>query len=203
MKKFFTRAAAMATIVTTTMLMASQADAGLITLDFEDQAITNNVVNLISDTLQEDGFTITAPNQMAIAGTLSSRYAGDTALLNPTQSIMTIGADNGDLFDLKSLTLSEINLSQSAFVTVTGVFANDTTIQTLLVTDGVGITPETYLEGVDFSGFENLKRLEIFNSNPGHQVNEMTMNVIPEPGTIALFSGVGLMTFFVRRFFLI
>ncbi|MEZ6191500.1 MAG: hypothetical protein R3C45_09450 [Phycisphaerales bacterium] len=176
---------------TLSVLVVGKSYAETVTIDFDDTGpvITDlGGYNSVGADYIEDGFyffgivssdeyEVDTEADMGFFGPFSFRYSGNAALYNSYQTYTGITRQGGGLFNLNEFSVSEINPGLAANITMEGVFYDGTFTSTIVRTDGIGITQETFTAGNDFSGFQNLKELRLYNHNPGHQLNSLTFDL--------------------------
>ncbi len=181
-------------------LFAAQASQAVV-LDFNSLSAGGTSLVNVADGYTEDGFrflNLQIPNAFDSFGvwqTGSGAYAGSPALFNQYQDAMTqLTQIGGGAFDATSIQLASLNLSPLPnTVTFTGTRANNST-----VTQAITLSNPTVLLTYNLTGMTNIVKLEWAQSVPFHQFDNINVNPVPEPATIAVL-GIGALALIRRR----
>jgi len=169
------------------------------TIDFQSLEIIGFGNTSAGTTYAEDGFVLTAiggdPPHFQFYETMNPRYPGSTALffgLPETSARLTNAS--GLPFSVASIDLA-LNLAGGGFVAFTGYLVGGGTVFQEFVVP----TEDLELVTFNFSGFENLERLEWDEEfHLAHQFDNIAVQIVPEPSTAFLLVA-GLLVMSHRR----
>ena len=180
----------MTTLLSVVFVLSAQASQAIL-LDFNTLTASGSSLVNVADGYTEDGFkflNLTIPNAADSFGvwqTGSTAFAGSAALFNQWQDAVTqLTQINGGAFDVASIQLASLNLSPLPnTVTFKGTRADNST-----VTQAITMVNPSVLTTYAFSGMNNLIKLEWGQSIPFHQFDNISVNPVPEPATLAVLS---------------
>jgi len=199
------------------LALAHTAQAGTVTIDFEDLRSADALIHFVGPTYESQGFLFTSfPNAGSddfwfnTAGSLSSSFYGSTSLENGIgQGGTRLTRSDGGLFSLLSIDLAEMPsfkssgepIDQGSFkLTFYGTKADLSVVEATATIDAFP-TVTTFA----FSKFTDVTSVTWFQgvggnqaAGPGHQFDNVRVKETPEPATILLI-GTGLLTRFFRR----
>ncbi len=190
----------MTTLLSVVFVLSAQASQAIL-LDFNTLTASGSSLVNVADGYTEDGFkflNLTIPNAADSFGvwqTGSSAFAGSAALFNQWQDAVTqLTQINGGAFDVASIQLASLNLSPLPnTVTFKGTRADNST-----VTQAITMVNPSVLTTYAFSSMNNLVKLEWAQSIPFHQFDNISVNPVPEPATVAVL-GLGALALVRRR----
>ena len=172
-------------ILASIVLLAVSANSQAVVIAF-DSLETPGLQSMVS--YSEAGYTFTgSTNNFATWGTDSTNYAGSAGLFNNTgDGITTLAADDGSLFSLNSMDLSEV-YNQSSYTSTDVIFTalfSDGTTAIYTATLDLAFGYETF----DFGGlFTNIKSVSWTQTYNYHQFDNLVINsAVPEPASILL-----------------
>ncbi len=173
-------------------LAALAAGASAQVIDFQALEMNDSSIHNWGYVYQEDGFTLDHPQsepfQFATFGTQESRYPGSTALFNNTvNGEINLRKDNGGVFGLLSIDISNLNANGPVTVRFTGYLAGNPVASDVFTTSGSQNQLETFFFNPDFA---NVDHVQWFQESPFHQFDNITM--IPAPASLALMGLAGL-----------
>jgi hypothetical protein len=162
-------------------LLASTLPAETVIIDFESLEQANADLNcIVTPSYQENGFAITAPNAASTIcswGTSSGSFSGSTGLtFNAVDGHYFLTHNNGEPFDLLSIDIDD-NFGGPVTVDYTGTKSGGGSVTQSFTTDVVD-----GFETFTFTGFSGLTSVDWFQSFPFHQIDNVALNVVPEPG---------------------
>lgn len=181
-------------------LFAAQASQAVV-LDFESLVTAGTGIRDVADGYTEDGFkflNLTLPNRADSFGvwqTGNSAFPGSTSLFNPWQDATTqLSQVGGGAFDATTIRLASLNLSPLAnTVTFVGTRADSSTI-----TQAITMVNPSIMTTYSFTGMSNIVKLEWVHTFPFQQFDNINVNPVPEPATIAIL-GLGALALIRRR----
>jgi hypothetical protein len=190
MRAFQLAVACVAVVVAVT----GQVQAAII-LDFESLKHEDATLLPYGDSYAEDGFNLTetGPYELSTFGTQEDRFSGSTALFsNSIGGEVTLTKAGGGSFALDSINLAELNGSDVADVTFTGLLSGGGTTTQTFTLDGNAFGQETFFFDASFDSVTSVSWVQ---ESPFHQFDDITINAdsvsaVPEPSSLALF-GVG------------
>ena len=185
-------------LVGSVVLFASEAAA--VVLDFESLEHVDALTEFHGQIYNEDGFELSTFDFPGFAtfGTQEARFSGSTALFNDVIGGVTLLRHAAGLsFSLSSIDLTELNDPLMSSVTFVGFSALGPTVFQTFVLDGNAFQPETFAFGPEFS---NLSLVSWTQSAPFHQFDNIVVEAVPEPASLALVAlGVLALGLYRRR----
>ena len=184
-------------LVGSVALFASEAAA--VVLDFESLEHVDALTESHGLEHSEDGFELSTFDFLGFAtfGTEEPRFSGSTALFNDAIGGVTLLRHGAGLaFSLSSIDLTELNGPSMTAVTFVGFGLGPAVLQTFVL-DGNAFQPETFVFGPEFS---NLSLVTWTQSAPFHQFDNIVVEAVPEPASLALVAlGVLALGLYRRR----
>lgn len=186
-------------------LSAATLAAHAVVIDFEGLSGTN-IGNYTTHggTVDAQGFRFACMefgswNPISTSETTFSNYTGSTALFDNADSpSITLTKIGGGTFSLLSMDLANVyrqsSLPGSQTVSFTGTFADSSTIAQTFVTSA-----SDALQASVFNGFTNVTKVEWkFEVGSYHQFDNVAIDAVPEPATVAVLT-LGLVGAIRRR----
>lgn len=179
-------------------LFANAANGAIITEDFETPDFV--ISTIVGTSYNTENYTFTSDSaDMGIAESDAGSYVGSQTLLPFTSTaIVSVTEDSALPFDAISVDISELGGSSLIFpeVAFTGHIVGGGTVSQTFQTDG-----SFGLETFNFnSGFTNLTSLDFTGANgTTYQIDNLKVQTIPEPSSLALLGAAGLAAMTRRR----
>ena len=175
-------------VIAISILLASSAKAEIAVVDFESLATPGTGYSTVGITYIEDGFTVQAKGGYLYHWNSDDvNFPGSTALFNATLTAIPntqITRDDGRVFDLESIMLSELTINSG----YTALTLNGTRNDNSKVSASIGLDGTFGFETFSFGEFTSLKELRLDYDGYLFQYDNIAFNVVPEPGTLFLLS---------------
>ncbi len=179
-------------------VLASVANAGTITVDFESLAVDDSNFHFVDSPYTASGFTFTRDalsptDNFFTRGTQSSNFLGSTAMvINGNvfngQPSATVSRADGQAFSLLSIDLGPIATFAEFTVSFTGAKSSGGSVsQSFSTLSWSAYETQTF----NFTGFTDLSSVSWGQSNPGHQFDNLVLAVVPLPP--AAWMGLGML----------
>lgn len=183
------------------VLASASTALGNITMDFESltqsPVLAGSGTAFLADSYSESGFNVKS-SAFASWEAGSSNYAGSTALfaMFDTDTVV-LSRDNGGVFNLDSIDLSEAFTAPGpgAGVNFVGTRRDGSQVQEFVAIDG-----QFGFETHSFTGFNDLVSVQWQQGTTYHQFDNLSMSVVPVPGAVFLgLVGLGVVSWVRRR----
>ena len=171
----------------------SGAAAGTVVIRFNALEASGTTATSLGSTYQEQGFTFSVPSGPGSAlrafQSGSTNYAGSAALSSVYLPTVTLVRDHGALFDLVEINIAET--SPDALPATRTILFSGTKQDNSIVNTNVTLDSVWGFQAFPLPGFTGLTKLEWVGEDNGlYQVDNITLNIVPEPSTGILLATI-------------